>query len=76
MSDWFRWVVGTLVGVLLLVAGWSWAELAGQVRENRTTILSRESRIAIIEATFVEIDRRLERIERKLDQINSGWSRR
>jgi len=72
----WQWVVGFISSAALLAAGALWNQVTAKFNFYDTLVESRnlrtsalESRTSSLEAAFAAQDRRLERIERKIDVL-------
>jgi hypothetical protein len=74
-DDTFRWVVGGLIGILSSIGGFWLSHLTNRIDTMTTEISERSQRISVLEANVEGVNKRLDRIEQKIDYLIQGKSR-
>jgi uncharacterized coiled-coil protein SlyX len=67
--DFFRWVVGGLIGILTSISGFWLSHLNNRIDVISSEALSRAQIISGLEANMHNVNKRLDRIESKLDYL-------
>lgn len=67
--DTFRWVIGALLGVITSIGGFWLSNITSRVDEINRDLLERSQRISVLEANVEGVNRRLDRIETKIDYL-------
>ena len=68
-NDTFRWVIGALLGVITSIGGFWLSNITARVDEINRDLLERSQRISVLEANVDGFNRRLDRIETKIDYL-------
>lgn len=68
-NDTFRWVIGALLGVITSIGGFWLSNITAKVDEINRDLLERSQRISVLEANVDGFNRRLDRIETKIDYL-------
>ncbi len=71
-DDTFRWIVGGLIGIISSIGGFWMSHLTSRIDEMTADISERSQRIGVLEANVQGVDRRLDRIEGKIDYLIQG----
>lgn len=71
-NDTFRWIIGGLIGIISSVGGFWMSHLTQKVDSLSGEILDRSQRISVLEANVEGVNRRLDRIETKIDYLIQG----
>ena len=71
-DDTFRWVVGCLIGIICSIGGFWMSHLTDGVGAMAVDISEHSQRISVLEANVQGVDRRLDRIEGKIDYLIQG----
>lgn len=71
-SDTFRWVIGGLVGIMSSIGGFWMSHLTSRIDSISTEISERSQRISVLEANVEGVNKRLDRIELKIDYLIQG----
>ena len=71
-DDTFRWIVGGLIAILSSIGSFWMSHLTSRIDEMTSDISERSQRISVLEANVQGVDRRLDRIEGKIDYLIQG----
>lgn len=71
-DDTFRWVVGGLIGILSSIGGFWLSHLTSRIDIITADISERSQRISVLEANVEGVNKRLDRIEQKIDYLIQG----
>jgi hypothetical protein len=71
-NDTFRWVVGGLIGIISSIGGFWLSHLTARVDGITEDISERSQRISVLEANVDGVNKRLDRIELKIDYLIQG----
>lgn len=71
-SDTFRWVVGGLIGILSSIGGFWLSHLTSRIDVVARDLSDRNQRISVLEANVDGVNKRLDRIELKIDYLIQG----
>lgn len=71
-DDTFRWIVGGLIGIISSIGGFWMSHLTSRIDGMTADISERSQRISVLEANVQGVDRRLDRIEGKIDYLIQG----
>jgi hypothetical protein len=66
-NDTFRWLVGGLLGLLTAIGSFFVKSISARLDAVEVDLSRRNERISVLEAHFESVDRRLDRIDQKLD---------
>lgn len=66
-NDSFRWVIGGLMGLITSIGGFWLSNITNKVDEINRDLLERSQRISVLEANVDGFNKRLDRIETKID---------
>lgn len=66
-NDSFRWVIGGLMGLITSIGGFWLSNITNKVDEITRDLLERSQRISVLEANVDGFNKRLDRIETKID---------
>lgn len=67
--DMFRWIVGGLLGLISSIGGFWLSHLTGRIDSISHDLLERSQRISVLEANVEGFNKRLDRIELKIDYL-------
>jgi uncharacterized coiled-coil protein SlyX len=78
--EWFRWIVGGLLGSLVMVGSWAFVSVETRVANIETALTPRAERLATLETLANTQQRQMDRLEDKLDwlidkEVNRGSDR-
>lgn len=65
----FQWVVSGMFALLGSVGGFFFRQINTRLKDIEKDLAGRNERLAVVEAKFSDLDRRLDRIEMKLDVL-------
>lgn len=68
-DDTFRWILGGLIGIISSVGGFWLSHLTNRMDVVTAEISERSQRISVLEATVEGVNKRLDRIEQKIDYL-------
>lgn len=68
-GDTFRWIVGGLIGILSSIGGFWLSHLTSRIDIVAKDISDRNQRISVLEANVEGVNKRLDRIEQKIDYL-------
>ena len=68
-GTWFRWVVGGLVAVLLLISGGIIRDVYARIDQEAQVNVTQGTRLAVVESIHEDIKADLREIKAKLDRI-------
>jgi hypothetical protein len=71
-NDTFRWVIGGLIGLISSIGGFWLSHLTTRMDTMVSDISERNGRISALEANVDGVNRRLDRIEGKIDYLIQG----
>jgi len=71
-DDTFRWIVGGLIAILSSIGSFWLSHLTDRIDTMAADISERSQRISVLEANVQGVDRRLDRIEGKIDYLIQG----
>lgn len=71
-DDTFRWILGGLIGIISSVGGFWLSHLTNRMDIVTAEISERSQRISVLEATVEGVNKRLDRIEQKIDYLIQG----
>ena len=71
-NDTFRWIIGGLIGLISSIGGFWLSHLTNRVDTMVSDISERNGRISALEANVDGVNRRLDRIEGKIDYLIQG----
>lgn len=71
-DDTFRWIIGGLIGIISSVGGFWLSHLTNRIDIVTAEISERSQRISVLEANVEGVNKRLDRIEQKIDYLIQG----
>lgn len=71
-SDTFRWILGGLVGLISSIGGFWLSHLTTRLDEFAKDLSDRNQRISVLETNVDGFNKRLDRIELKIDYLIQG----
>jgi hypothetical protein len=71
-NDTFRWIMGGLIGLISSIGGFWLSHLTSRIDTMVSDISERNGRISALEANVDGVNRRLDRIEGKIDYLIQG----
>lgn len=71
-NDTFRWIVGGLIGIISSIGGFWLSHLTTRIDGIAEDISERSQRISVLEANVDGVNKRLDRIELKIDYLIQG----
>lgn len=68
-SDTFKWIVSGLIGVISSIGGFWLSDLTARVNHISQDLSERSQRVSVLEANVDGLNKRLDRIELKIDYL-------
>lgn len=68
-SDTFKWIVSGLIGVISSIGGFWLSDLTARVDHITRDLSERSQRVSVLEANVDGLNKRLDRIELKIDYL-------
>lgn len=68
-SDMFKWIVSGLLGVISSIGGFWLSDLTNRVNAISQDLGERSQRVSVLEANVEGLNKRLDRIELKIDYL-------
>lgn len=68
-SDIFKWVVSGLLGVITSIGGFWLSDLTARINNISHDLSERSQRVSVLEANVDGLNKRLDRIELKIDYL-------
>jgi hypothetical protein len=75
-SDIFKWVVSGLLGVISSIGGFWLSDLTSRINSISQELSERSQRVSVLEANVDGLNKRLDRIELKIDYLIQEKSKR